>query len=73
MPREAEPSLNEKAFLLQALKEGHRLDGRKFEQFRKLELTFGDQYGVSDVTLGKTRFVQDIPVFCSIHMLMLGL
>ncbi|KAI4599726.1 hypothetical protein KJ359_001462 [Pestalotiopsis sp. 9143b] len=60
MPREAEPSLNEKAFLLQALKEGHRLDGRKFEQFRKLELTFGDQYGVSDVTLGKTRVLAKV-------------
>jgi exosome complex component RRP45 len=57
MPREAEPSLNEKAFLVQALREGHRLDGREFEQFRKLELAFGDQYGVADVTLGKTRLV----------------
>jgi exosome complex component RRP45 len=57
MPREAEPSLNEKAFFLQALREGQRLDGRPFDQFRKLELKFGDQYGVSDVTLGKTRLV----------------
>lgn len=73
MPREAEPSLNEKAFLVQALKEGHRLDGRGFEQFRKLELTFGDQYGVSDVTLGKTRFVQGFSVFCHIYILMLYL
>ncbi|KAH6654179.1 ribosomal protein S5 domain 2-type protein [Truncatella angustata] len=60
MPREAEPSLNEKAFLVQALQEGHRLDGREFEQFRKLELTFGDQYGVADVTLGKTRVLAKV-------------
>lgn len=60
MPREAEPSLNEKAFLVQALQEGHRLDGREFEQFRKLELNFGDQYGVADVTLGKTRLVPTV-------------
>lgn len=55
MPREAEPSLNAKAFVLQALKEGQRLDGRGLVQFRQLELKFGDQYGVADVTLGKTR------------------
>ncbi|KAK6069625.1 3' exoribonuclease family protein [Seiridium cupressi] len=60
MPREAEPSLNEKAFLVQALQEGHRLDGREFEQFRKLELNFGDQYGVADVTLGKTRVLAKV-------------
>ncbi|KAF7533476.1 hypothetical protein G7054_g7037 [Neopestalotiopsis clavispora] len=60
MPREAEPSLNEKAFLVQALQEGHRLDGRGFEQFRKLELAFGDQYGVADVTLGKTRVLAKV-------------
>lgn len=57
MPREAEPSLNERQFVLQALKEGLRLDGRKFDQYRSLELTFGDQYGVVEVSLGKTKFV----------------
>ncbi|KAK3357366.1 ribosomal protein S5 domain 2-type protein [Lasiosphaeria hispida] len=55
MPREAEPSLNERQFILQALQENLRLDGREFDQYRPLELTFGDQYGVADVTLGKTR------------------
>lgn len=55
MPREAEPSLNERAFVVQALQEGLRIDGRAFDQYRKLELKFGDQYGVADVTLGKTR------------------
>ncbi|KAI1854945.1 hypothetical protein JX266_001063 [Neoarthrinium moseri] len=60
MPREAEPSLNEKAFFLQALQDGHRLDGRKFEQFRQLDLQFGDQYGVADVTLGKTRVLAKV-------------
>ncbi|KAH7041087.1 ribosomal protein S5 domain 2-type protein [Microdochium trichocladiopsis] len=60
MPREAEPSLNERAFVVQALHEGHRLDGRALDQFRKLELTFGDQYGVADVTLGKTRVLAKV-------------
>jgi exosome complex component RRP45 len=56
MPREAEPSLNEKQFVIQALQENLRLDGREFDHYRPLELTFGDQYGVADVTLGKTRY-----------------
>ncbi|KAK3906657.1 hypothetical protein C8A05DRAFT_40592 [Staphylotrichum tortipilum] len=55
MPREAEPSLNEKQFVAQALQENLRLDGREFDQYRPLELSFGDQYGVADVTLGRTR------------------
>lgn len=47
--------MNEKQFVLQALQENTRLDGRELDQYRPLELTFGDQYGVADVTLGKTR------------------
>lgn len=56
MPREAEPSLNEKQFALQALKENLRQDGREFDQYRPLDLTFGDEYGHADVKLGKTRY-----------------
>lgn len=55
MPREAEPSLNEKAFVLQAIEDKKRLDGREFDEYRPLELTFGDEHGVADVKLGKTR------------------
>lgn len=57
MPREHEPSLNEKQFVTQALQENLRLDGRDLDQYRPLELTFGDQHGVAEVTLGKTKFV----------------
>lgn len=58
MPREAEPSANEKAFLLKALQDEQiRLDGREFDQYRPLELTFGDEYGVANVSLGKTKYV----------------
>ncbi|RYP79147.1 hypothetical protein DL771_000125 [Monosporascus sp. 5C6A] len=60
MPREAEPSLNERTFVVQALQEGLRLDARAFDQFRNLELKFGDQYGVADVTLGKTRILAKV-------------
>lgn len=56
MPRETEPSLNERSFILQALRENIRLDGRAFDAFRDMELSFGDQYGVADVRLGETRY-----------------
>ncbi|EGP88685.1 uncharacterized protein MYCGRDRAFT_108491 [Zymoseptoria tritici IPO323] len=55
MPQEAEPSKNERDFLLSALRENIRLDNRAFDQFRPIELAFGDEYGVCDVRLGKTR------------------
>lgn len=57
MPREVEPSINEREFVLKALTEEQRLDGRKFDQYRDIELTFGDEYGVADVRLGKTRYL----------------
>jgi exosome complex component RRP45 len=57
MPREVEPSLNERQFFAKALQENIRLDGRAFDQFRALELEFGDEYGVADVRLGKTRYI----------------
>jgi exosome complex component RRP45 len=55
MPREAEPSANEKEFVLQALKENVRIDGRAFDAFRDIELSFGDDFGVAEVRLGETR------------------
>ncbi|KAK8214667.1 ribosomal protein S5 domain 2-type protein [Phyllosticta capitalensis] len=55
MPRETELSRNERDFIVQALGENIRLDGRKFDAFRDLDLSFGDEYGVADVKLDKTR------------------
>lgn len=55
MPREAELSLNERAFILQALQENIRLDDRSFHACRPLKITFGEDYGTADVQLGKTR------------------
>lgn len=49
--------MNEKQFLLQALKEDQRLDGREFDNYRKLDLQFGDEHGVADLRLGQTRYV----------------
>lgn len=55
MPREIEPSLNERQFFTAALKENVRLDGRALDEYRSLELSFGSEYGMSDVRLGNTR------------------
>ncbi|KAI0995264.1 hypothetical protein K3495_g12918 [Podosphaera aphanis] len=55
MPREAEPSLNEKQFFTNALNENIRLDGRAMDEFRPYELDFGDRQGVVDFRLGGTR------------------
>ncbi|KAH7125513.1 ribosomal protein S5 domain 2-type protein [Dendryphion nanum] len=62
MPREAEISVNEREFIQQALQENIRLDGRAFDAFRPIELNFGDEYGVADVQLGKTRVLARISV-----------
>ena len=56
MPRVTELSLNERNFVLQALRENIRLDGRAFDAFRDIDLTFGDEHGFADVRLGKTRY-----------------
>ncbi|PSR83644.1 exoribonuclease [Coniella lustricola] len=55
MPRDAEPSVNEKAFVLQALQEHLRLDNRSFDDYRPIELSFTEGYGAVEVKLGKTR------------------
>jgi exosome complex component RRP45 len=57
MPREIEPSSNEKQFILKALQENLRIDGRAFDQFRDLEVSFGNEYGVVNVALGNTKWV----------------
>ena len=56
MPRAADLSLNDREFILQALRQGLRVDNRALDEYRPLELTLGDEYGVADVQLGKTRF-----------------
>ncbi|KAL9002823.1 MAG: hypothetical protein Q9188_004285 [Gyalolechia gomerana] len=60
MPREAEPSNNERAFVLEALQQNIRLDGRALDAFRNIELAFSDEYGVADVQLGNTRVLTRI-------------
>ena len=55
MPREVEPSNVERSFILEALKQNIRVDGRAFDHFRPINLAFGEDYGTATVSLGKTR------------------
>jgi exosome complex component RRP45 len=56
MPREVQPSTNAQQFFAKALNQNIRLDGRGPDQFRPLEIEFGEEYGTVDVRLGKTRY-----------------
>lgn len=60
MPREAEPSINERTFVLEALRNNIRLDGRALDAYRPLEISFGDDYGAAGVRLGKTRYTKSL-------------
>ncbi|KAI8388656.1 ribosomal protein S5 domain 2-type protein [Radiomyces spectabilis] len=55
MVKELDPSLNESEFLLEALRKGHRVDGRAVYDMRLIELTFGSDYGHVEIQLGRTR------------------
>ena len=60
MPREAEPSNNEREFIVAGLQQNLRLDSRSFDQFRPISLTFGDEYGHAEVRIGKTRVLAKV-------------
>nr|CAH7729018.1 unnamed protein product [Callosobruchus chinensis] len=50
----------EKTFLLKNLAEYNRLDGRAFDEFRKVEIEFGCDWGCCFVSLGKTKVVAQV-------------
>lgn len=56
MSREAPLSVAERDFILEALRENVRLDGRGADQFRPLNLSFGEEHGHVKLQLGKTRY-----------------
>jgi len=58
--KETDPSNIEKAFVLKALREGLRVDGRGPYDFRALIITFGSEYGHAEVQLGRTRVLAKI-------------
>lgn len=57
MVKETPPSHNEKAFVLEALQQGLRVDGRGPHDIRAVKIALGPQYGHAEIRLGKTRSV----------------
>jgi exosome complex component RRP45 len=57
MPREVEPPTIQREFLLAALAEGKRLDGRLPLEMREISLEFGEELGCVECRLGKTACV----------------
>ncbi|CEG68377.1 hypothetical protein CU097_014231 [Rhizopus azygosporus] len=55
MVKDTDPSINESTFLLEALKQGRRVDGREVYDMRSIEITLGNDYGYAEVRLGKTK------------------
>lgn len=50
----------ERDFLLKAIEEKKRLDGRQTYDYRKIKITFGTDYGCCFVDLGKTRVMAQV-------------
>ncbi|XP_034457552.1 exosome complex component RRP45 isoform X3 [Hippoglossus hippoglossus] len=50
----------ERDFLLKAIQEKKRLDGRQTYDYRKIKITFGTDYGCCFVDLGKTRVMGQV-------------
>ncbi|CAK1578629.1 unnamed protein product [Parnassius mnemosyne] len=58
--REVYLSNCEKVFLQKVISEGHRLDGRNYNESRKLEIAFGSEYGSCIVSLGETKVLAQV-------------
>ncbi|KAI9489059.1 ribosomal protein S5 domain 2-type protein [Zychaea mexicana] len=53
--KELKPSINEGDFVLAALNEKRRVDGRGIYDVRSLQISFGADYGQVEIQLGRTR------------------
>ncbi|XP_072525995.1 exosome complex component RRP45 [Salminus brasiliensis] len=58
--RETPLSNCERIFLLKAIEEKKRLDGRQTYDYRNIKITFGTDYGCCTVSLGKTRVLAQV-------------
>jgi len=58
--KETPVSICEKSFLLEALKESKRLDGRSLMETRNLNIVFGYDWGSCQVSLGRTRVLAQV-------------
>ncbi|CAG9792154.1 unnamed protein product [Diatraea saccharalis] len=50
----------EKNFIQKLVSEGHRLDGRNYNESRRLDVTFGSEYGSCIVRLGETKVLAQV-------------
>ncbi|KAJ2950415.1 hypothetical protein O0L34_g8657 [Tuta absoluta] len=50
----------EKNFLQKIVSEGHRLDGRIYNESRNLNISFGSEYGSCIVSLGETKILAQV-------------
>ncbi|KAJ5921133.1 Exoribonuclease phosphorolytic domain 1 [Penicillium verhagenii] len=57
MSKEVSLSNPEREFILKALEEDQRLDGREANEYRPLKISFGEEYGNVHLSLGKTSIV----------------
>lgn len=55
MSKEAQLSIAERDFILEALRQDVRLDNRKADEYRPLNISFGEEYGHVNLQLGKTK------------------
>lgn len=53
-------SISEKTFVQKAVLESLRVDGRSLDEFRKLRLNFGSEWGSVHVSLGETRVLAQV-------------
>ncbi|EIN04511.1 ribosomal protein S5 domain 2-like protein [Punctularia strigosozonata HHB-11173 SS5] len=58
--RPPSPSIPEREFLLNALRQSRRLDGRRLLDMRKPIITFNEEMGYVEVALGKTKVMAHI-------------
>ena len=54
--RPPSPSLPERDFSLEALRQNLRVDGRSLLDMREVELEFGGELGMVECSLGNTRY-----------------
>ncbi|KAI8643390.1 ribosomal protein S5 domain 2-type protein [Parasitella parasitica] len=60
MVKEVVPSVNEINFLLEALKQGRRVDGREVYDMRSIDIKLSSDYGYVEVQLGRTRVAANV-------------
>ncbi|XP_055639433.1 uncharacterized protein LOC129777266 [Toxorhynchites rutilus septentrionalis] len=53
-------SISEKTFVQKAVLESTRIDGRLLDEFRKLRINFGSEWGSVHVSLGETRVLAQV-------------